>query len=135
MGLGNSGNPPAGGTRGRNADLLTLDDKPARTSRRHDCRSCRRDNARERSHSIAKWWDMSIHELAGEAETGLRTPDIGPDVTKGILELLHTKVASATAESQDQLAGRLVTATWVLAGATIALCALDDLLVVVTLAE
>jgi hypothetical protein len=37
---------------------------------------------------MAKWWEMSIHELAEEAETGLRTPDIRPDVTKGILELL-----------------------------------------------
>jgi hypothetical protein len=84
---------------------------------------------------MAKWWEMSIHELAGEAETGLRTPDIRPDVTKGILELLHAKVAIATAESQDLLAGRLVTATWVLAGATIALVLSTIVLVVITLAE
>lgn len=84
---------------------------------------------------MAKWWDMSIHELASEAETGLRTPDIRPDVTKGILELLHTKVAIATAESQDRLATRLVFATWVLAGATIALVLSTIALVVVTLAE
>jgi hypothetical protein len=83
---------------------------------------------------MAKWWDMSIHELAREAETGLRTPDIRPDVTRGVLELLHTKVAIATAESQDRVS-RLVHATWVLAGATIALVVSTVALVVVTLAE
>ena len=82
---------------------------------------------------MVKWWDLSIHELAGEAETGLRTPDIRPDATKGILELLHAKVAIATAESQDRLAGRLVTATWVFAGATIALVFSTIVLIVVTL--
>lgn len=70
---------------------------------------------------MAKWWDMSVEELAHEAETGLRTPEIRPQVTSGILEFLHTKVAIETAERQDRLTGRLVFATWILAGATIAL--------------
>lgn len=84
---------------------------------------------------MAKWWDMSIERLADEAETGIRSPDIRPDVTKGILELLHAKVAIATAQSQDRLAHRLVVATWVLAGATIALVLTTIVLVVVTLSE
>lgn len=84
---------------------------------------------------MAKWWEMSIHALAREAETGLRTPDIRPDVTRGILELLHAKVAIATAESQHRLTSRLVLATWVLAGATIALVLSTIALVVLTLAQ
>jgi hypothetical protein len=84
---------------------------------------------------MAKWWDMSIQELAREAETGLRTPDIRPDATRGVLQFLHAKVAVATAESQDRVASRLVHATWVLAGATIALVVSTVALVVVTLAE
>lgn len=56
-------------------------------------------------------------------------------MTKGVLELLHAKVAIATAESQDRLAGRLVVATWVLAGATIALVLSTIALVLVTFAE
>lgn len=54
---------------------------------------------------MAKWWDMSIEQLAEEAEAGLRTPDIRPDAVKGIPELLHAKVAIATAESRTSSLG------------------------------
>ena len=84
---------------------------------------------------MAKWWDMSIDELAEEAETGLRTPDIRPEVSRRVIELLHAKVSIASAREQRVLASRLVVATWVLAGATIAVVIATVGLIVATLGD
>jgi len=127
MGLGNGGGGPSAAARkSRNADLWTRDDKCARSSRRHDCPQLpklpklppRPGTGEESQHGEVVGHEHS--PARGRNRDRPANPDIRPDVTKGILELLHTKVAIATPESQDRLAGRLVTATWVLAGATMA---------------
>jgi hypothetical protein len=93
------------------------------------------DNAAE--HRYELW---VVDERAGVIEYGTRPGVVElihteTDPERQLAKPLHAKVAIATAESQDLLAGRLVTATWVLSGATIALVLSTIVLVVVTLAD